>query len=173
MVRERNRELTSRTQSEPIFADQSSIVLNSNSLAMRVWRYFVRLVSVYHFLAVPFRITFHPFESPRDRLLWCTDGVADVVILVYMLVKLNTAYLNKKSKWVHNRYKILKHYFGDGSCIRDVIIVMPIDWMCLSLGVPMRSAQWLRIPKSNILRKSLLLGSKRDSKATGVDLCYS
>ena len=147
VVRERARELASRNKKEPFFIENSGRVFNLNSTAMRGWNRWVRAVAVYHFLAVPVRITFRPFSSLSDPYLLCTDLVADAMILLYMLVKMNTAYINKKSKLCYDRYKILKHYFGKGSCVLDIMIVFPIDWICLAFGVSFERAQWMRILK--------------------------
>ena len=147
VIRERARELASGSKAEPIFVKDSAYVFNSLSVPIDLWRRLIRLISIYHFLVVPLRITFSPFQSATDPWLLCTDLVADILTFFHIVVSLNTAYLNKRSKWVYSRGKILKHYCGTRAFILVLLIVVPLDWISLGLGVEMQSADWLRIPK--------------------------
>jgi len=52
---------------------------------MRVWYYLVRVVAIYHIIAVPVRIVYQQFDWWDDVLLLCTDLPADILLLLFHL----------------------------------------------------------------------------------------
>ena len=69
-------------------------VLNPDSSIVRNWHSFMVLVAIYHFVVVPVRISFLPWNSMLDPRALYTDLVADLLTVINLLVHINTAYLN-------------------------------------------------------------------------------
>ncbi len=99
-------------------------VLNPKSSLMQKWTLFMKLVATYHFLIVPIRIMFLPWNSMIDFRALCSDLIADVFAALHVLVQANTSYLSPStSTWVTDRQKLLRNV--DSGCI---IAAIPLDW---------------------------------------------
>ena len=72
---------------------------------------------------VPFRICFQPFDSPLDTAA-VTEWLVDILVLLHILIKFNTAYINKSSLMVHKRSKVAKHYLLYVACVDFDVVHM-------------------------------------------------
>ena len=81
------------------------------------------LVAIYHFVVVPVRISFLPWNSMLDPRALYTDLVADLLTVINLLVHINTAYLNSRAAWVTNRFKIIRRID-----FRVSASAIPFDW---------------------------------------------
>lgn len=126
-------------------------IFNPQSLLFRRWYSVMRCVALYHFCMVPVRLTYRPFASMSDPVLLSTELVMDVFVICYVMIHFNTAYTNKKSRWVTNRYKIAKAYLAS-AFIFDLLAAFPFDWQALATGSSMGNANWMRLPKMLLMR---------------------
>jgi hypothetical protein len=97
--------------------------LNPESFFVKQWAYLLIFVALYHLIVVPIRIGFLPWSSMLDSRALYTDLVADVLTALNLVMCCNTAYLNSKSAWVTNRYKIIRRID-----FRVSLSAVPIDW---------------------------------------------
>ena len=109
------------------FSSESSIffgkVLNPKSQLMKKWKYFMKFVAMYHFLIVPIRVMFLPWNSMIDSRALFSDLVADVFVVMHLLIQANTSYLSTSSTWVTVRSKLLRNVN-----IGFIIAAIPLDW---------------------------------------------
>jgi len=110
---------------------------------MRIWDIFSRLLSLYHIFMVPVRIGFqsesYTMMSPFPL---STDGPADILLCLHLVLSLNMAYRNSKSQWVTKRSRIFKNMD-----FIAVLAVMPLDWVVFLSGLDSESAAWCRLNK--------------------------
>jgi len=145
-------------ETERLFSEESGLVFNPASPLMRAWYYLVRVVAIYHIIAVPVRIVYQPFDRMDHMLLLCTDLPADILTMLHVLISFNTSYHNKKSKRVFSHLKIAKHYLSKNFFL-DLVAAFPLDWISMAQGVDAHTAERLRIPKMLFVRStSCLLG---------------
>jgi len=169
ITRERAREFAADDDTEYLFSEESGLVLNPASRPMRVWYTIVRLVAIYHFIAVPVRVVYRPFSHMYQIELLCTDLPADILTILHILVCLNTSYHNKKSRKVYNRFKIAKHYFSNFFFL-DLLAAFPLDWISMAQGVDPSTAEWLRVTKMLFVRSTSHLVVTLGSGASGSGL---
>ena len=106
------------------------------------WHNLVKIVSLYHFIMVPYRIGFQPWPEFTTRAALCMDLPADIIIFSHVIVLLNTGYQNSKSQWVTSRYRIFKNLDWV-----VVFAVLPFDWIVNLSGMPPYSAVNFRLNK--------------------------
>ena len=83
--------------------------LNPYHWIMQIWISVARLVSLYHVIMVPLRISFQSEANTlTSRLPLSTDLPADFFVVFHLIVSLNTGYKNAKSQWVTKRFRIFK-----------------------------------------------------------------
>jgi hypothetical protein len=97
--------------------------LHPESMLLKQWDTIVIFVALYHFIAVPIRIGFVPWNSMLDSRALYTDLAADVLTVLNLVLCCNTAYNNSKSSWVTKRYKIVRRID-----FRVSLAAIPIDW---------------------------------------------
>jgi hypothetical protein len=98
-------------------------VLNPKSQLLQKWTQFMKCVAVYHFLIVPIRIMFLPWNSMIDFRALCSDLIADTFVVLHVVVQANTSYLSSTSTWVTNRSKLLRNVDAG-----FIIAAIPLDW---------------------------------------------
>ena len=122
--------------------------INPNSHTLRIWRTLNQFSAIYFFLLVPVRIAFNPYS---DMLAWnyvtlSLDLAIDCLTFLNLLITLNTAYMNKKSRWVIDRAKIARHYLSTDFLI-DLVVAAPFDWFGYLSGASQRLSSCFRLPK--------------------------
>jgi len=117
--------------------------LNPCHWSLWSWDWLVRIVSLYHFLMVPVRISFQSeIYTFTDQFPLSTDLPADLIIITHVLLSLHISYKNSKSQWVTSRMRIFKN--------TDWIAVfasIPLDWIVYWSGLDPESAVWCRVNK--------------------------
>lgn len=63
-----------------------------------------------------------------------------------MVLKFNTAFINRHSMLMKDRRRVMRHYLSSGFLL-DLSAAFPIDILSLLLGGSLRVASWLRVPK--------------------------
>jgi len=149
-------------KSEPIFMP-GSYVFNPASRLLHGWFNVVRLIAAYHFIMVPVRLVYQPFNSLSDPMLLCSDLVVDALTILHVLTSFNTAYLNKKSRWVTTRSKIARKYLASAFYV-DIVSAFPVDWVIVLMGVELHHAEWTRLLKM-VLTRVLWSGFMHDRSA--------
>jgi len=141
-------------------------VLNPKSPLMQKWTLFIKFVAIYHFLIVPIRIMFLPWNSMIDVRALYSDLVADVFAVLHVLVQANTSYLSSStSTWVTDRSKLMRNVDSG-----FIIAAIPLDWFAFWCGASNEMCCWLRIFKMalpfTILSKNSG-GARSDESARG------
>jgi len=116
--------------------------LNPESWVAVCWGSAVHFVAVYHFIAVPIRISFLPWDSMLDVRALATDLIADILTACNIVVRGNTAYKSSRSTWVTSRRKLFRKID-----IGYIIAAIPLDWMAFLLQAPNELCCWLRLNK--------------------------
>ena len=130
----------------PPFLLAGTMIFHPFSLLIQLWLAFARLIALYHFVAVPVRLTFSRMLSEPSSGILTADLVFDALLLLHVLIMFNTSYQNKKSKWVSDRVRIVKRRLYQ-AFFTAIIPAMPFDWFMIMLGTSVRSAEWMRITK--------------------------
>ncbi len=97
--------------------------LNPESWIVICWANTVQFVALYHFIAVPIRISFLPWDSMLDVRALATDLIADILTVCNIVIRGNTAYKSSRSSWVTSRRKIFRKID-----IGYIIAGIPLDW---------------------------------------------
>jgi hypothetical protein len=97
--------------------------LNPESWVAVCWGSTLHFVAVYHFIAVPIRISFLPWDSMLDVRALATDLLADILTICNIFVRGNTAYKSSRSIWVTSRKKLFRKID-----IGYIIAGIPLDW---------------------------------------------
>jgi hypothetical protein len=97
--------------------------LNPDSWVATSWQQVLKAAAIYHFIAVPIRISFLPWNTMLDTRALSTDLIADTITAVNILVCGNTAYKNSRAVWVTNGKKLLKKIE-----IGYIVAAIPFDW---------------------------------------------
>ena len=97
--------------------------LNPESWAAVCWGSAIHFVAVYHFIAVPIRISFLPWDSMLDVRALATDLIADILTACNIVVRGNTAYKSSRSTWVTSRRKLFRKIE-----IGYIVAAIPLDW---------------------------------------------
>ena len=138
----------SRFKPDQIFMSGIGSPFNPKSKAIRCWRTLQQICSIYVFVHVPARITFNPYPSMTswNYTLVCMDVVVDSLIVLNLAMNFNISYMNKKSNWVIDRFKIARHYLSSNFWI-DLLCATPFDWFGYLSGAGPRLASCFRLPK--------------------------
>lgn len=115
-----------REQKSIVVAESDILVrsaLNPESWVVLGWQNILKIVAVYHFVAVPVRISFLPWSTMLDIRALSTDLLADILTAVNVLVRGNTAYKSSRAVWVTDRKKLLKKIE-----IGYIVAAVPLDW---------------------------------------------
>jgi hypothetical protein len=83
-------------------------VLNPNASPVKRWAKLMEAVAVYHFVVVPIRIAFLPWDSMIETRALATDLAADMLTILNLVVAVNTAVLSSSSTWTTKRREILR-----------------------------------------------------------------
>jgi hypothetical protein len=97
--------------------------LNPESWVAVCWGRILNFVAVYHFIAVPIRISFLPWDSMLDVRALATDLIADILTAWNIVVRGNTAYKSSRATWVTSRRKLFRKIE-----IGFIIAGIPLDW---------------------------------------------
>ena len=133
--------------------DASPLVISPSNPFLWYWNRWIAAVGVWLFLEVPFRIAFDAVQAWGLRYLIVMQ-ILDGMLLLDMVIKCSTAYINTKSVLVSDLKEIRTHYFG-GEFRFDVIPGAPLDlvvWASFLRGAGTRTPPWsfmawLRLPK--------------------------
>jgi hypothetical protein len=107
-------------QEESIFINSA---LNPKSFIAKEWTRVMKFVAIYHFIVVPVRITFLPWNSMLDIHALSTDLIMDILTVLNVVVLTNTAYMSSRATWVTKRLKLLRRID-----IGYIISAIPFDW---------------------------------------------
>jgi hypothetical protein len=107
-------------QGESIFINSA---LNPKSVFAKEWKSVMNFVALYHFIVVPVRITFLPWNSMLDIHALSTDLIMDILTVLNVVVLTNTAYMSSRATWVTKRLKLLRRID-----IGYIISAIPFDW---------------------------------------------
>lgn len=127
------------------------LVLSPTSQALVAWNTWVLFVSVYLLFEVPFHIAFKPVQREGYAYLFFSEAM-DGMLLVDIVIKFFTAYVNKKSLLVYDLPHIAKHYLGTTFPL-DIAAAFPIDLVVwagsktLGNATPWGFMAWLRCTK--------------------------
>jgi hypothetical protein len=97
--------------------------LNPESWIAACWRKILHFIAIYHFIAVPIRISFQPWDSMLDLCALATDLSADILTASNIFVQCNTAYKSSRSVWVTSRKKLFRKID-----MGYIISAIPLDW---------------------------------------------
>jgi hypothetical protein len=101
------------------------------------------VVGLFTWLSVPVRLGFLPYDTFTDRRALFSDGIADVLLLLHVMVLLNTAVKAEgRFGWISERYKIFKK--------TDFIFLfaaLPLDLLGFACGISNEACCWLRLNK--------------------------
>ena len=123
-------------------------VLDPQSKYLKRWDTFIRLCCYYFFFDVPLRIAFQTLQE-LGLVYTVVTQVLDAMLLVDMIIKFFTAYVNKKSVVVIRVDKIASHYLSNGFVV-DLIAAFPLDLLVYAASAkdPLYDFMaWLRIFK--------------------------
>jgi len=145
--------------------------LSPQSLFHRAWTMLIRMVCLYHWIAMPIRLAFLPFPTFTDRTALIMDVPTDILVGLHVIVSLNTAYRAEgRSSWNTTRFRIFQEsdfllHFG----------AIPLDWLGYACGASNEASCWLRINKlvlyfSRSSPRSVLFSNGESSRGKVVDL---
>ena len=97
--------------------------LNPSSWPVQYWLALIRFVAIYHFIAVPIRITFLPWPSMIDTRALATDLVADLLTFINIIVLSKTAQLNSRALWITKASRLMRRIN-----LGYIIAAIPLDW---------------------------------------------
>ena len=154
-------------------------VLNPKNRWIQKWWKFMDIVAVYHFLAVPIRISFLPWSNMTEVWPLCTDLIADILIFVHIVIVANTACLSVSSTWITDKYELFRRVE-----IGFIISSIPMDWYSplFYLRIPLLTISfrfgylcgasnelscWLRAVKLVLPYTMLFAVSRQSSKSGG------
>jgi len=120
--------------------------LNSASKVYRYWVKFMGFLSIYHFIMVPARISFLPWDTYTDPSSLAVDVPADILTAVHAVVVLNTAYKTRSGRWITDRIRI-----SSKASWLVLLAALPLDWLAFAAGVGMEVCNWLRVLKLSLL----------------------
>ncbi|KAK3237823.1 hypothetical protein CYMTET_52125 [Cymbomonas tetramitiformis] len=157
--RELERKMEQRTKIKGIFLEK--MVFNPHSWFSQVWEWGVRLACVYNFIMIPIQFTFERLRSSRGyETITSLEIVVDLLLILNMLFMFNLSYMNKRSKLVTDRGKIMRHYLAT-SFTADLLASVPFDWIGVGLGVSAEKTSLLRLPKLIRMNKIISYLKKR------------
>uniref|UniRef100_A0A7S0HH37 Cyclic nucleotide-binding domain-containing protein n=1 Tax=Hanusia phi TaxID=3032 RepID=A0A7S0HH37_9CRYP len=136
----------SKIGKEKFFMGHFGSAFNPYSNPMRVWRTIQQLCAIAYFLYVPAQIAFLPYDKLTNPSFLSTELVLDGLVFTNVLVSFNIAYMNKQSRWVSERRKIVRHYLGHDFWL-DITCAAPFDWFGWLSGASMELSSWFRLPK--------------------------
>ncbi len=115
-----------REQKSQVPVDDSiflGTVLNPTSWLVSNWMRLLKAVALYHFIMVPVRISFVPWERMVDSEALGTDLIADIITVLNIPILGNTAYMGSKATWITDTSKIFRRIN-----IGYIIAAVPVDW---------------------------------------------
>jgi len=164
----REREKTVVVNASFLMIDSS---LSPQSPAHRVWTMLIRMVCLYHWIAMPMRLAFLPYPTFTDRTALIMDLPTDILIVLHVIVSLNTAYRAEgRSSWETTRFRIFQE-----SDFLLFLGAIPLDWLGYACGASNEASCWLRINKlflyfSRSSPKKVLFSNGKSSRGKVVDL---
>ena len=165
------------TESSTRLPDDASIfAIHPNNPGLKWFKTLVLWVSWFYFFEVPIRITFrvgHRLRTPYLVAVHCFD----IILILDILVKFCTAYVNKKSVLTYDMQRISKHYLST-TFFMDAFAAFPFDLLAM-MSTTRRSATsyidyslmgYLRIPKLLRLYRvyQVSKGSRTDIKSDSI-----
>jgi len=145
--------------------------LSPESLPHRAWTMLIRMVCLYHWIAMPIRLAFLPYPTFTDPTALITDLPADMCLVLHVIVSLNTAYRAEgRTSWSTTRFRIFQE--------SDFLLhlgAIPLDWLGYACGASNEASCWLRINKlvlyfSRSSPKKVLFSNGKTSRGMVVDL---
>ena len=115
-----------------------------HSRYMALFRYFLKLVAVYHFISTPLLLCFvDDSASMLDPQIWYAFIPADVLTFFCVLIEMNTACRGEHhNEWNIDRLEIIKRL---GNTV--IIPVLPLDWIAFALDNSYETCLWIRMTK--------------------------
>ncbi|XRB09682.1 potassium channel skor [Pycnococcus provasolii] len=138
-------------------------IVDPQSKNMKRWEAFIRLCCYFFFIDVPLRIA---FQTQQELGIFYTivSQTLDAMLLVDMVLKCFTAYINKNSVVVVKVEKIVGHYLANGFVI-DLIAAFPLDllvYAASSKNPQYDFMAWLRIFKLLRLHRLIRYHKQRE-----------